>query len=130
MSTLIKLLIRHRIFFITLLFSLLFFLRKAIQYVLLKSYVPAFIILSIFAIIGISLVLNKKVKLTLRFWSILLIIWASVRILLFLANSFLKEISESHLYHQLFDTKGVIISVSFLVAGVFLFRNSNRIYWI
>ncbi len=128
MSTLIKLFIRHRIFFITLLFSLLFFLRKAIQYVLLKSYVTAFIILLIFSIIGIRLVLKKKVKLTLRFWSILLIIWASVRILLFLANSFLKEISESHLYHQLFDTKGVIISASFLVAGVFLFRNSNRIY--
>jgi len=117
----------HKTYFIVLLFSVLFFIRKAIQYALLESYIPTLIILVIFGLISLSLLLKKKVKQTLRFWSILLIIWGTIRILLFLANTFLKEISESHIYRQLFGFTGVIISILFLFIGVFLFRNSKKL---
>ncbi|CAM1343412.1 hypothetical protein [Tenacibaculum amylolyticum] len=118
---------QHRIYFVLLTLSLFFFARKAIQYAVLESYITSVILLLILTLISTSLLLNKRTKFALRFWSILLLIWSIIRVLLFIANAFLKEMSESHLYHQLFSPKGIITSSIFLFMSIYLFKNSGKV---
>ena len=127
MSTPLNSIKKHKTYCIVLLCSVLFFLKKVVQYALLDSYIPMLIIVLISGLISLSLYLRKRITFMLRFWSILLIIWSSVRILFFIANTFTKEIAESHLNIYLFGVPAVIISIIFLVMGIYLFRNARKI---
>ncbi len=111
-------------YWIILVVSLLFFIRKGIQYAIIGSYVPLITIVCILLLLSWCLRWNKKRRFIIRFWSILLIIWSTVRILLAVANNLLKEISNNHITHQL-GIMGLLISLVFLLMGVYLYRKAT-----
>lgn len=114
-------------FYMALGLSLVFFIRKGIQYALIGSYVPILIILSVI----IPLVWGEKqsariYKRVIRFWSVLLMLWAFFRIFMAIVIWFFKSISESHVTAQ-FTVFGFILSVLFLIFGCFIFSKSKVI---
>jgi len=101
--------------------SLVYFLYKGFQYALLGSYVPLLFI----GVIGLILVWSfiksdKAHRRALRFWAILLLIWAIVRLLLGLFLVFDTSLTESHLREQ-FGVISNVISVLMLIIGIRIF---------
>lgn len=113
--------------YLILVLSLLFFLRKGIQYAFIGSYFPMSIILVVLTFLvwskSKSLTYHKRI---IRLWSILLIIWSLFRILMTLIIWFFKSINESHIYEQL-GIIGFSLSLLMLYFGVYLFRNSTKL---
>jgi len=112
-----------------LLFSLLLFFLKGIQYALLGSYVP--IILSVLVLL--LFYMNKKKKkslcVLLKVWAVSIIIWSTLRILIAVIDSFNKELMENHLQENL-GVLGTIISILFLTIGLFLLKKKYRNQWV
>ncbi len=104
------------------LLTLGFFLIKGISYAFIGSYVPLLVIIAILLMIGIGFSKSKKAFfIVIGFWSILIILWALVRLLLSMVNLFVKPIPESHVNEQL-GIVGIILSATFLFAGFYLWR--------
>lgn len=111
--------------FIPLILSLLYFIKKGILYAFIGSYVPFFLVAIFLSLILISIKYNRKIFfIVLRLWSILIIIWSSVRILLFIMNYFTNTFDEYHLTNQ-FGIKSISISLIMLLFGVMIIRRSN-----
>ncbi len=107
--------------------TLLFFLYKGILYATIGSYVPLALILVI--LILLMLGLNRSFKAfrqMIGLWSVLIIIWASVRLLLSIMNQFVKPIPEAHVDAQL-GLSGVFLSLLFLINGIFLWKHKKRL---
>ena len=119
---------KNKIYTIFLVISLLSFLIKGIQYAVLGSYVP--ILLSLFALTLLYFNRTKKKTLNIlvKVWALLVIIWSILRLLISILDKYGKELMENHLQENL-GTIGLIISVTFLYIGIFLFRKKNRINW-
>lgn len=108
--------------------TLLFFAFKGISYLILGSYIPMIVILSIFILFFLSTYKSTKTFLrVLGLWSILLIIWASVRFLLGMINLFVKPIPEAHVDNQL-GTMGLLISLFFLISGIYLWKFKKKFF--
>ncbi|WP_400079739.1 hypothetical protein [Winogradskyella sp. R77965] len=115
-------------FYLVLGFSLLFFLRKGIQYAFIGSYVPIIIILIVISLLVCSKVKSLKFhKKAIKLWSVLLIIWSIFRILMTIIILFLKSINESHIYEQL-GVFGFLLSLIIMFIGVYLYRKSKYLY--
>lgn len=98
--------------------SFLLFVLKGVDYALLGSYVPLIFISVILTMFYLSF--SKSVKAhrrVLKFWALLLIVWASVRIGLMLYLYFDSDLTESHLREQ-FSLVQNIISVIMLIIGI------------
>ena len=107
--------------------TLSFFIYKGILYALIGSYVPLLFIFIMLALLTFSLnkspkAFNKSVGL----WSVLIILWSAVRLLLSMVNQFVKPIPEGHIDGQL-GLMGILLSVAFLCAGIYIWRNRKRI---
>ena len=117
----------NKTFYVVLVISLLFFLIKGINYLFIGSIIPIIIALFLLFIIVISFRSSeKKFRRAIRFWAILLIIWASVRVLLGIINAFIKPMHESHINEQM-GIVGTIISLSGLCIGIYLIRKVKNI---
>lgn len=97
-----------------------YFIYSGLLYLSLGSFLPSLFILLIlllfiFAVRSSRSNLSRAVK----FWSVLVIIWSVIRLLLFFTDLYLKPIPEAHVHHQL--TSGLPLSLIFLVAGICLF---------
>ena len=107
--------------------SLLFFLYKGILYALMGSYVPILFIGAIILLFMLGFNSSEKVfKRVLLMWSLLLILWAFVRLLLGGVNQFLKPIPEGHIDGQL-GIMGALLSLSILAGGVYLWRGKRSV---
>ncbi|MDT7831794.1 hypothetical protein RQM59_05345 [Flavobacteriaceae bacterium S356] len=118
----------HKKLLIPLIVSLLFFVRKGIQYALIGSYLPL-LLSTFFTILLVYAVRKKAVKsfrVTMKIWSILLIIWALVRLLLAIVNVSMKPLSEYHINYQI-GIGGSILSLTGLWLGIhFLLKTRKK----
>ncbi len=116
----------NKYLYIALTVTLLFFFRKGIQYTLLNSYIPLLVIIALSLFLWVSIYLLKGIRLAVKIWSVFLILWALIKLLLFVAMSFLDELSNSHIYHQ-FGIVELLSSILILCFGIYIFRKSRKL---
>lgn len=118
---------KHKLFFTLLALSLLFFLIKGIRYMLIDSFVPIiFIVLIILSLITFIYKEKKYFKFAIWNWSILLILWSSIRLIMPILFSLTPNLTETHIREQ-FVIQEYLISLMLLVIGVYLLRNVKKI---
>ena len=117
----------HPRFYAVLGLSLLFFLWKGVYYAFIGSFVPLAIILIILIVLNWSRAKSAKLYTrALKFWAIVLILWAGFRLLLAIADAFIEPMNESHIHEQI-GVYGSLLSLLALFFGLYLFRYSKRI---
>lgn len=109
--------------------SLALLLIKGVQYAILGSYFPIFIFLAITTLFYINKKKKKTLNIILKVWSIIIIAWSLLRIIIGLTDRFGKELMENHIQENL-GSKGLIISLLFLIAGFFLLNKKRRKQWL
>jgi len=115
-----------KLLFIPLVLSLLYFIRKAVQYSLIGSYSSMIIVALFLFLLLISLKKNRKTFLLIsRIWGILLITWSSVRILISIMNFITNVFDEYHLNNQ-FGIIRISLSLIMLSFGILIIRHSHR----
>ncbi len=103
--------------------SLLFFLRKGIQYAVLGSYAPLGFVLLFTLLLGFSLNSSPRIfHLSARIWGILLIAWAVIRLFFSVVTLTVKPLNEYHLSQQ-FGVAGMGLSIGVLILGIWLLRS-------
>lgn len=106
--------------------SILFFLIKGLNYMLIGSYVPIVFISVIIIILYWSFTSNlKNHHNILRFWAILLIVWALARLSVWLIFKIDLSLTESHTREQ-FGVFQHIISILMLVIGFGIIRQMKK----
>jgi len=127
-QTIVSILKKHIIYSTYLSFTLLFFLYKGFDYLIIRSYTPLILITAI-VVLFIWGAGNSKIKFRkiINLWAILLIIWSSSRILLSLMNQFVKQVPQSHISEQL-GTSDFMLSLLFLSGAIYLLRNKKRVF--
>lgn len=111
----------------SLLLSILFFLRKGIQYSLIGSYAPLLVVVGLIALLAISLQVRKTYfVLVVRVWAIALIIWSLIRIIISIIHLTVRPFDGSFHMSQQLGAYGLILSVLMLAIGVVMFRSSNK----
>lgn len=122
----IKKLKENKWLLIPLILSLLFFIKKGIQYFFIGSYFSIFLVVIFLSLFLISIKYNRKMFfIVLRLWSILIIIWSGLRILIFIMNHFTNTFDEYHLTNE-FGINSIIISLIMLLFGIMIIRRSNN----
>ncbi|MEM8900210.1 MAG: hypothetical protein AAGC85_18995 [Bacteroidota bacterium] len=115
--------------FIPLILSLLFFLRKGVQYAMIGSYVPLVVIILPSVLMALTILQKRKTFLLLsKAWAIILIIWSVGRLFIASVNLAIPTFDEYHLNNQL-GGFGFILSILMLSLGILILRNlkSTRI---
>lgn len=106
--------------------SLGYFLVKGIRYALIGSSIPLIIILLVMATLILSARRSPKwFRRSLRYWGILLLLWAAGRLLVELLFHLVPSITETHIREQ-FTIFQKVISILFLLVGVHLVRHSKK----
>ncbi len=121
----IKAIKSNRWLIIALLLSFLFFIKKGVQYALVGSYLPLIFVALFLSLILIGTKYKRKIVLIiLKLWSIWLIIWSSLRILISIVNYFTNTFDEYHLNTQL-GINSIGISLIMLLFGLIIIRHSK-----
>ncbi|TMM57360.1 hypothetical protein FEE95_12815 [Maribacter algarum] len=106
--------------------SVLFFLVKGVTYASIGSYVPILFITIAIIILGWSFTrCNKVHRHIIRFWAILIILWASIRLVLWIVLEIDTTLTESHLREQ-FGIVQNIISLLMLLIGIKIIREVKQ----
>lgn len=106
--------------------SLLFFLLKGLNYALIESYIPLLFIIAVIVLLYFSFsASNKAHRRVLRFWAIIILIWAVVRIGLWVYLKIDNNLTESHLREQ-FGLAQNLISVGMLITGIFILKEIKK----
>ena len=117
---------KNSFLFVPIIISLLFFIRKAVQYAMIDSYGPLIFVIALIFLLLTSMKINRKRFLqVVRVWAILLAIWSSLRIFISLANYITKTFDEYHLNNQ-FGISNIIISFTMLLLGIIIIRYSHK----
>lgn len=111
---------------ICLLLSILFFLRKGVQYLVIGSFVPLLIIIGLIIAFALSLQKGTFFIVLVKIWSFILIIWALVRILISTIHFTLQPFDGSFHMTQQFNTYNLVLSILMLVLGILMFRSINK----
>lgn len=112
-----------------LLLSLLLFLIKGIQYILLGSYIPIVLALAICILFYVNRKKKKALNIIIKVWAYSLISWSLLRLLIGTADRFGKELMENHLQENL-GVPGTLISLAFLFGGFYLLGKKRRQQWV
>lgn len=121
----IKAVRNNKLLFIPLIFSLLFFLRKGIQYAMINSYIPLLIIGWVLFSLSMAIRLNKNIFLHIsRVWAITIMVWSIVRILISVVNYATNTFDEYHLSNQ-FGIYGISLSIVMFTIGMMIMMNSK-----
>ncbi len=126
MNVLTTLLKENKSYFFYLFLTFGFFLKKGIEYAALNSYIPFIIIACICILFYFCLQSAATFNRFILFWSILLILWASTRILLSLMHHFINPLSESHVHYQL-GIDGILLSITVWVVAAYLWSGRKHI---
>ena len=127
MSQFIALIKRNKSYFFYLFFTFAFFLFKGIEYVVLKSPIPLATIFCICIFFYYSTASMKTFYRFITFWTSLLFLWASIRILLSLLHRYINPLSEYHVDHQL-GVKGILLSITLLSIAVYLRKDRKGVF--
>ncbi|MEO1033660.1 MAG: hypothetical protein AAFX55_19910 [Bacteroidota bacterium] len=115
----------NKVIFLPLILSLLFFIRKGIQYALIGSYIP--VIVSIIFVVSLILTFNSRKStffLVSKIWGIVVIIWAMARVFISVMNNITAVFDEYHLSTQ-FGILGLLVSAIMVLFGIILVKNSK-----
>ncbi|MAP54509.1 hypothetical protein [Altibacter sp.] len=124
----VKTLKRNTIFSVILILSLAYFFYKGIWYLLLGSYVPFILIALILSLLVWSSRKSAKAfRIVIATWSILVLLWSTVRLLLSLTHQFIKPVPEGHVAGQV-GVLGTIHSLLFLLGAIYLWKYRKRIF--
>lgn len=120
---------KNKTFFIPLLLSLMFFIRKGIQYVIIGKPIPLLIITLFLILLSMNVNNNNKSRFLniSRIWAIVIIVWSLVRILFAIMNFTTNVFDEYHTQTQ-FGIFGILLSNSLLLMGLIIFKNSRKTY--
>jgi len=111
---------------IPILVSLLFFLRKGVQYALIGSYVPLLIVALMASIVLLTFFYGVKFfKVFARIWAVLIICWAMTRILFATVDMTIKPFLEYHLTQQ-FNPSSLLISIVMFILSVYIIKGTKR----
>lgn len=120
----------NKYFFFPLGLSLLFFLRKGIQYAILESYIPLLVIVTALLLLSVAIALNKQVFLLLsRIWAVLIIGWSVIRLFVSVVSNATSTFDEYHLSNQ-FGIGGILLSILMLTVGILINRNAKVMDWL
>ena len=112
---------------LSLLLSILFFLRKGIQYSIIGSYIPLLIIISLIILLGITIQTKRKPFIFIvRIWAIILVIWALIRLLISIIHITIQPFDGSFHLAQQFNIYSLSLSIVMLVLGIVMFRSLNK----
>lgn len=109
--------------------SLILFAKKGIEYAILGSFIPLILSIVFIAIVCLMKKSRKKTNMVLKLWAILLLVWSFSRIIIGLADTFLKELTENQIQQNM-GIFGYIISILFIYIGTFLLNKNNRNNWL
>lgn len=127
-QNILSILKEHFVYSAALGLTLLFFLYKGFSYLIIGSYIPLVVISTIVILFILSSRISKKsFKRIIGIWTILLIMWSSVRLLLSLTNQFVKPVPESHVSEQL-GIFGFLLSLLFFSGAIYLWRFKKGIF--
>lgn len=121
----IQVLMSNKLLYASLFFSFLFFIRKAVQYSLIGSYLPL-IVVAVF-LLPIIMSIKSSSKLFIRasrLWAILIIVWSILRIFISIMNNLTNTFDEYHLTHQ-FGIFGVVLSLIMLLLGIMIIKHTQ-----
>jgi len=110
----------------TLLLSILFFLRKGIQYASIGNYIPLLIIATLMALLVISIQKRKASFIIVKIWAIILIIWTLIRLLISMVHNIVIPFDGSFHMTQQFSGYSFIVSTLMLIIGISMFRSVNK----
>ena len=110
-----------------LVFSLVFFVRKGIQYALIGSFVPLVAISLVLAALSYTCLNSRSraFRLTLKIWSSLLIMWSIIRLFLATYNTFIDRLSEHHLNQQ-FGFSGTVVSLLIMIMAIYILTQIRK----
>lgn len=127
MTTLQAILTKHKLFFLLMSLSLLFFLIKGIRYALIDSFVPLIFISLIFiSLMTYTSKVKKYFKFSIWNWGILLLVWSSIRLIIPILFAITPNLTETHIREQ-FVIHEHLISLAMLSIGIYLLKNANKI---
>ncbi len=111
-----------------LLLTILFFVRKGIQYAILGRFIPLFLIGFVIGLLFYTYKFSKRkgFKFIVKTWSWLLIIWASVRLLFAAINLVSQSLSEHHLNQQL-GIAGIVLSLTILILSIVMLIRLKKV---
>ena len=110
---------------IPLVISLLFFLRKGVQYALIGSYIPLLVILVVLGIFAKAILSNPRGLIYMsRIWAAILSLWSIMRILFSVVHLTVKPFNEQNL-HQQFGFGGLLLSLVVFILAIMIFRNAR-----
>lgn len=117
---------KNRFLFIPISISLLYFIRKAVQYGMIDSYGPLILVITIIFLLLTSLKINRTRFLqVVKIWAIFVAIWSSLRIFISIAEYITKTFDEYHLKNQ-FGISNIIISFTMLLLAIIIIRYSHK----
>lgn len=106
--------------------SLLYFALKGISYALIGSYVPILFITVVIVFTYISFGAKQKTHYRfVKFWAVLIIIWAVIRLGLSIILEFDTTLTESHLREQ-FGFIPQLLSIGILIIGIGIFKQLKK----
>ena len=120
----INLLKHNRLLTVALLLSLLFFIRKGVQYFIIGSNIPLLIIVGLIAVLLIGA--QRSIKSTvyiMRIWAVLIILWSLARIFISGVHLTVFPFDEAfHLSNQ-FGLNGIVLSGVMLTIGIIILKS-------
>jgi len=103
--------------------SILFFLVKGIKYLIIGSYLPLIFIFLVVGLIFMSVYFDeRKHFVVLKIWSLFLLLWSTIRIVLWLVLIFDKNLTEAHLRDQ-FGLGQQLVSILMMLIGFRILKN-------
>ena len=109
-----------------LIFSLLFFLIKGINYAIIGSWLPLYVALFFSTLIGLGYFYSMKLfRWAIFFWAIFLTIWSFILMAMEVALQFSPKVTESHVRDQ-FTILFNLLIVLFFTTGISIFRTLRK----
>lgn len=107
--------------------SILFFLRKGIQYAAIGSYIPLLIIVGFILVFTLSPQKERVyfIRIT-KIWAILIIIWSTIRLFISIVHLTIKPFDGSFHLSQQFNSYNLMLSIVMLIFGIFIFKSLNK----
>lgn len=112
--------------FIPLILSLVYFIRKGIQYALMERFGPLVFVGIFIVLFLLSIKTRRKMfAVVSRIWAVIIIVWSIARIFIAIINYFTNTFDEYHLNNQ-FGNGGMIVSIIMLLLGIMIFKYAHK----
>lgn len=117
----------HKKLYLVIAFAIAYFLYKGLIYAFIGSMIPLLVITLMCVLLYKSYLKSMKLHYkVVRFWAVLVLLWAISRLFLWVIFSFNTSLTESHIREQ-FTILSTLISLIMLTAGWVMFKTSKQL---